>query len=111
MKRDPILGTTLQGNSKASQNTGIVKRDPILGTTLQGKSQAVRNTGIVKIPKINTHTRIVPFFLFTGTGLETYSVRGTGEIKPFLESFSTSTLMATDFFGLTGRSFCQTGLV
>jgi hypothetical protein len=56
------------------------------------------------------HTWMFPCFLFTETGLDTHSVKGIGWIKPTLNNFSTSALIAGAFLGLTTLGHFQTRL-
>ena len=69
----------------------------------------VLRTGFVKVSKFRTNTNS-PYFLSTGTGLDTHSVKETGYIKPAFNSFSTSAFTAAALRGFTGRNFCRTGL-
>jgi hypothetical protein len=56
-------------------------------------------------------TRIVPYFLLTGTGLETHEVYAMGYMNLVVCNLSISALMAADLDGFNGRFFFQTGVI
>jgi hypothetical protein len=53
--------------------------------------------------------QILPYFLLTGTGLETHDVYVMGYMNPVACNLSILALMAASLDGCNGRCFCHTG--